>query len=172
MVNKNHWVKITLEDIPPAIALNKNPEEIQNKSNNGMFLSFKQYENWIIKYNRIIKNKVSEKLNAIKELMINNKNENKIASFMFILPDAIGLYFLIGWSLSSFISTESLSKYTELEVKQKHIRAKNDFINSSFSKLRPKIGAAKTNRFLVHWFGLQDMNIALIFFGKKFNIFQ
>ena len=30
------------EDIPPAIALNKNPEEIQSKSNNGMFLSFKQ----------------------------------------------------------------------------------------------------------------------------------
>ena len=116
-------------------------------------------------------NKTFEKINAIKELIRNNKNENKRASLIFMSPDAIGLYFFNGCNLSSLISIESLSKYTELDIKQKQIRERNELANTSFSKLRPKIGAANTKRFLVHWFGLQEIIKGFIFSEKKGNIF-
>ncbi len=119
-----------------------------------------------------MKSNFFETNNAINKLIINKKKENIIASFIFKVPAAIGLNFLIGWILSSFISITSFKRYIALDIKQKQIRAKNDLKKTLSSKLNPKIGAANTNKFFVHCLGLQDVISDFDLFLINFKLFK
>ncbi len=67
-----------------------------------------------------------------------------------INPDAITLYFFVGCFLSLFLSTQSLIRYIEEEIKQKDKNAFNEAINISGSKEKAKKGAKNTIIFLLH----------------------
>ena len=86
--------------------------------------------------------------------------ESTHASLIGSFPEAIGLFFLIGCSLSLGASTMSLSRYVAAETTQKEMKAKKLGQNISTSKKFPRrIGAAKTLTFFNHCLGLTDLAI-------------
>ena len=76
-----------------------------------------------------------------------------------IFPEAIGLFFLIGWVLSFGASIISFTKYVPDESKQ---NAKNAFVVEAkmdgLKKVPKKTGAAYTLKFLSHCRGLAVLN--------------
>jgi len=74
----------------------------------------------------------------------------KVAVSGLSFPEAIGLFFLIGWSLSSFASRMSLNIYVAELAKLKERKAVNEVFSNNFEKRFPlKIRAANRARFLV-----------------------
>ena len=62
----------------------------------------------------------------------------------------MGLYFFVGCILSLFLSTQSLIRYIEEEIKQKDKNAFSEAINISGSNSKAKKGAKNTIIFLLH----------------------
>lgn len=78
------------------------------------------------------------------------RREMKAPSIFFTSPDAIGLFFFLGWSLSEFKSFKSLIIYIQDAIKLNEAKASKVSCNKVISNLcADKIGR-KINKFLAH----------------------
>lgn len=93
--------------------------------------------------------------------------ENIMAVLTEISPDAIGLYFFFGCARSALTSIISFMMYTILEVIQKIANASNEVSKYGISNIcLEKTSGAKTKKFFIHCFGLDNFTRLTINFNN------